>query len=366
MALQKFDFAIDEKIIITITSIKDDYNNTWFKGKEVAQYLHYGNTNRAIIEHVELVDKSTYSDLNINKKKKTFQPRTIFINEIGLCALIKNSKKPEAQLFEQWIDRVVKPSILRTIISPAMSHGSKNNTSLPHLMEIKEFLKLNIFETKQTQREIKQNQLEIKQNIDTLQENIQTLNKEQNMMKKKIAKVNNFEVILKRKIAEDKNNCKMQKYELDKQEKKIIELQATVQQLLKNTNQNHATKSTEIYNFEDPPPPPPPLLIKPGAVAIFRLPNETTDTLQYTINAGTEKYISDYKKGIIIAKIIVPNPHEIRGVLIKKMQQIYGYKITTFKNLITYKLWKYDDNLELSDEILMNYLLELQCEQIVL
>ena len=60
----------------------------WFRGKDVATSLEYGNTRDALQRHVEPEDKTTYSELSKGVGKTDAlanqQPHEIYINESGL------------------------------------------------------------------------------------------------------------------------------------------------------------------------------------------------------------------------------------------------------------------------------------------
>ena len=90
---------------------------SWFKGKDVATSLEYGNARDALQRHVEPEDKTTYSELAKGVVKpdalSNQQPHEVYINESGLYSLACSSKKPEAKLFKKWITSEVLPAIRR-------------------------------------------------------------------------------------------------------------------------------------------------------------------------------------------------------------------------------------------------------------
>src|SRR6201990_2621564 len=49
-----------------ITITYDEYNNVWFKGKDVCDILEYKKSENAIKRHVENEDKIEYKKLNFN------------------------------------------------------------------------------------------------------------------------------------------------------------------------------------------------------------------------------------------------------------------------------------------------------------
>ncbi|AKS26394.1 putative Bro-N domain-containing protein 11 [Diachasmimorpha longicaudata entomopoxvirus] len=76
-----------------------EYNNNdenfWFRGNDVAMILEYKRLNKAISKHVEPEDKKEWKNMNtqnITNLPANWQPRTLFIHEIGLYSLISGSK----------------------------------------------------------------------------------------------------------------------------------------------------------------------------------------------------------------------------------------------------------------------------------
>jgi very-short-patch-repair endonuclease len=71
----------------------------WFKGKDVAILLGYANTNRAIMDHVDIDDKRQLcevcsSALVVGAQRNKM--KTIYINEAGVRRLVIKSQKPQA------------------------------------------------------------------------------------------------------------------------------------------------------------------------------------------------------------------------------------------------------------------------------
>ena len=80
----------------------------WLVGKDVAAALGYGNTRKAILDHVESEDKNdgvTIRD-SIGRDQKP-----VLINESGLYSLIFGSKLPSAKKFKHWVTSEVLPAI---------------------------------------------------------------------------------------------------------------------------------------------------------------------------------------------------------------------------------------------------------------
>ena len=79
----------------------------WFKGKEVATSLEFGNVRDALYRHVEPEDKATYAELTkrvcLPDALPNQQPHEVYINESGLYSLVLRSNKPQAKSFKRWI-----------------------------------------------------------------------------------------------------------------------------------------------------------------------------------------------------------------------------------------------------------------------
>src|ERR1700755_272008 len=97
-----------------ITITYDEYNNVWFKGKDVCNILEYKKSENAIKRHVEDEDKIEYKKLKVSNPRETrglltvnksLHPDTIYINESGLYCLVFSSKLPQAKEFKLWVTR---------------------------------------------------------------------------------------------------------------------------------------------------------------------------------------------------------------------------------------------------------------------
>jgi prophage antirepressor-like protein len=69
----------------------------WFRAADVARHLGYANGREAVIRHVKQKDRTT---------KEFLVPggdHAVYVNESGLRALIRRSRKPEAKDFEAWV-----------------------------------------------------------------------------------------------------------------------------------------------------------------------------------------------------------------------------------------------------------------------
>ena len=99
-----------------ITMIRDDDNEIWFKGHDVASILGYKKPENALIMHVDDEDKCKLCDF----KSTPFQgsckikKNIVFINESGVYSLILRSKLETAKSFKRWVTKDVLPSIRKT------------------------------------------------------------------------------------------------------------------------------------------------------------------------------------------------------------------------------------------------------------
>ena len=134
---------------IRTTKINDE---PWFVGKDVASCLAYGNSRKALADHVDDEDKGvTKCDTLGGKQELTI------INESGLYSLILSSKLPTAKQFKHWITHDVIPTIRKT-------GGYVNNdetfiqTYLPFADDNTKLLFKNTLETIRKQNELIENQ----------------------------------------------------------------------------------------------------------------------------------------------------------------------------------------------------------------
>ena len=99
----------------------------WFKGKDVATSLEYGNPWKALRHHVDDEDKKTLHELLQGMTETVTplngQPHEVYINETGLYSLVLRSNKPRAKSFKRWVTNEVLPSIRRHGAQLAMDSG---------------------------------------------------------------------------------------------------------------------------------------------------------------------------------------------------------------------------------------------------
>ena len=106
-------FKFDNQTFTLINYGKGDH--VYFKAVEIATFLQYKNTRKAIRDHVWGINKFTLDEIHRNVSFPHLnQPKqTIFLNEFGLYQLIFSSNMEYAQRFQQWVFTVIQ-SIRKT------------------------------------------------------------------------------------------------------------------------------------------------------------------------------------------------------------------------------------------------------------
>lgn len=96
-----------------IRGFKDENNEAWFVGSDIAKTLGFKNSKDAISTHVDeddkrIIQRSENATLEIPNRGLTI------INESGLYSLILGSKLPSAKKFKRWVTSEVLPTIRKT------------------------------------------------------------------------------------------------------------------------------------------------------------------------------------------------------------------------------------------------------------
>lgn len=97
-------FQFNTQVVRTV--LQDE--KPWFVAADVCAALGYSNTSKAIGDHLDEDERSTW-ELDRSRGRKA-----VIINESGLYALVLRSRKPEARKFAKWVTSEVLPSIRKT------------------------------------------------------------------------------------------------------------------------------------------------------------------------------------------------------------------------------------------------------------
>lgn len=114
-------FQFDGHKFLAFFVKKDDYGDwdVFVKGSEIAKYLEYVDTEKAIQSHVDNENKISFFKLCelfepvFLPGQKNIDKKTIFINLSGFLNLIHFSKKPFAKKIRQWLDNTVVPELIK-------------------------------------------------------------------------------------------------------------------------------------------------------------------------------------------------------------------------------------------------------------
>jgi prophage antirepressor-like protein len=82
-------------------------DNIYFKAKDVALFLGYVDTDKAIRQHVWDINKTTLKNNPAILAGSKYHINTIYVNEAGLYQLIFGSKMPYAEQFQRWVFDVI-------------------------------------------------------------------------------------------------------------------------------------------------------------------------------------------------------------------------------------------------------------------
>lgn len=125
-----FQYAGNKFTSFFVKLDNDDWD-VWLKAVEVATYLEYENTTRAIRNFVSDEYKLSYKELRVVLKQNNIalpnkiDKKTIFINLSGFLNLIHGSMQPLAQQIKQWLDGEIIPSLVKKgsyYIQPKILH----------------------------------------------------------------------------------------------------------------------------------------------------------------------------------------------------------------------------------------------------
>lgn len=120
----------------------------WFVGKDVADILGYGNSRKALADHVDEEDKNTVTI----RDGIQGNPNMTIINESGLYSLILSSKLPTAKKFKRWVTAEVIPSIRKTGGYQLVSAMDQQHKQLDTLQKIRFILDVQAKKMKEDQQ----------------------------------------------------------------------------------------------------------------------------------------------------------------------------------------------------------------------
>ena len=98
-----------------VMAILDKEGNYWYKAKDIATILEYGNTKDAIIRHIDDEYKKSFADMIVGiPDHQNLHPKTVFIDDSGFFQLVSRSKKPTAIKLWRQITKEILPTLFRT------------------------------------------------------------------------------------------------------------------------------------------------------------------------------------------------------------------------------------------------------------
>ena len=99
----------NEKFLIII----DTNSKIWFCGNDIANILEYKAPKKMIESYVPAKSKLYYEQINVPNKifSKSYQKKSIFIDESGLFRLVFRSKQKNAVDFQNWVTDEVLPQL---------------------------------------------------------------------------------------------------------------------------------------------------------------------------------------------------------------------------------------------------------------
>nr|WIE95437.1 hypothetical protein [Microctonus hyperodae filamentous virus] len=103
---------------VDIAIIIDICGEIWFRGVDLARALEMKNPSTAISENIEDEYIKSYQNIIFALGEDcdigSFQPKTTFVNEMGMNLFLVRSRMPKAVSFVKWVCGQVLPSIRRT------------------------------------------------------------------------------------------------------------------------------------------------------------------------------------------------------------------------------------------------------------
>ena len=119
--LERKTFSYDD-VTLNFYAIKDmKTGKVWMSGSHIAESLGYSKPRNAIINHVFVENKCTWSELlkklddNSIITPANWHPHTVMINEVGVKRLLMKSRLSNAQVLQEWVCSEVLPSLEQTL-----------------------------------------------------------------------------------------------------------------------------------------------------------------------------------------------------------------------------------------------------------
>lgn len=147
MSLEVREYCMAGGPQVPIYIFRAEDGQIWFKGKECANILEYGNSKKAIANNVDDDDTIEWRGLkqNYTHLPTNLQPQTIFINESGLYQLVMRSRKKQAVPFRNWVTRDILPMLRArgaVVVSDQDPSKQLNNKYMSPVGDISELISM--------------------------------------------------------------------------------------------------------------------------------------------------------------------------------------------------------------------------------
>lgn len=115
MSLERINYSLAGDSSLELHVYLDRNEKSWFKAKEIAIFMGYGDADRDIQKHVSAYNQLAWRD--ISSDDAFWESSTVFVNGSGLQQLMLRSKSPgKLQMcFRQFTKRARTLPIPRTI-----------------------------------------------------------------------------------------------------------------------------------------------------------------------------------------------------------------------------------------------------------
>lgn len=129
MSSERKQFILGD-VSLELNIFIDGNQNPWFRAMEIAEFLGYVNSRKAIIDNVHELNKCILNKLVIDGSCElpfNWKPYNIFINEPGLHQLMTKSKLTILEVFQNWLMYDVLPSLRKIGKEAEEDCDSKND-----------------------------------------------------------------------------------------------------------------------------------------------------------------------------------------------------------------------------------------------